>query len=197
MIVGATLTNSVVTAQHYNPQTGLMEEVVRVTNIGTNDAPSFRLIVSGLGTNWMYNAFGTNNGDPYVLYGATLSHNAPTNYVDLQLEYFVWKRTALTNLTRTAVAVGFAGVPTQTSSSPNITKVIPVAGGLLIEFQSIVGRSYTILYADNMSFSNALAAQPVVTAIADRVQWIDSGPPKTITSTTNASSRFYRVFLNP
>jgi uncharacterized repeat protein (TIGR01451 family) len=193
VILGATLTNSVVTAQHYNPQTGLMEEIVRVTNIGTNDAPSFRLIVSGLGTNWMYNAFGTNNGDPYVLYGATL---AAGSHVDLRLEYFVWKRTAL-DLDHTAVAVGFTSVPTPTSSSPNITKVNSVPTGLLIEFQSIIGRSYSILYADNMSFSNALAAQPVVTAIADRVQWIDSGPPKTITSTTNAGSRFYRVLLNP
>lgn len=193
-IVAADLTVTIITPQQFNPQTGLMEEVVRVTNVGTNAAPSVRLIVSGLTTNRLYNAVGTNNGNPFVLYGATLNTN---QFVDLRLEYFVWQRVALTNLTRTAVAVTLANPTVPSSTAPNITSVELQAGGFLIEFQSIPGRSYTILYADNMSFSNAFLAQPVVVAPADRVQWIDNGPPKTISTPANASSRFYRVLLNP
>ena len=79
-----------------------------------------------------------------------------------------------------------------------ITLVTNLPGGrLLIEFQSIPGRSYTILYADNPQMTNALAAQPIVVAPADRVQWIDDGPPVTVSAPTNASSRFYSVLLNP
>ena len=70
-------------------------------------------------------------------------------------------------------------------------------GRLLIEFQSIPGRNYTILYADNPQMTNALAAQPVVIAPADRVQWLDGGPPGTVSAPTNVSSRFYSVLLNP
>jgi hypothetical protein len=34
-------------------------------------------------------------------------------------------------------------------------------------------------------------------APANRVQWIDDGPPKTVSHPTNAMARFYRVRLNP
>jgi uncharacterized repeat protein (TIGR01451 family) len=194
-IIAADLPVSIITPQQFNPQTGLMEEVVRVTNIGTNNVPSFRLLVSGLSTNRLYNAVGTNNGDPFVLHNAELPAGED---VDLLLEYFVWRRVALTNLTRTAQAVTLTPVTVPTNAPPpNITSMQLTAGGFLIEFQSIPGRSYTILYADNMSFSNALLAQPVVVAPADRVQWIDNGPPKTISPPLSETNRFYRVLLNP
>ena len=193
-ILSTNLTVTVLVPQQFNPQTGLMEELVRVTNVGTNDVPSVRLIVSGLSTNQLYNAVGTNNGNPYVTYAATL---ATSQSVDLLLEYFVRSRTALTNLTRTAIGVSLASVTVPTNSAPNIISQQLTAGGFLIEFQSIPGRSYTILYADNMSFTNALAAQPAVVAPADRVQWIDNGPPKTISPSPGSNSRFYRVLLNP
>jgi len=193
-ILSTNLVVAVLVPQQYNPQTGLMEELVRVTNVGTNDVPSVRLSVSGLGTNRLYNAVGTNSGNPYVLYGATLATNQS---VDLLLEYFVRTRTALTNLTRTAVGITLATVAVPTNAPPTITSQSLTAGGFLIEFQSIPGRSYTILYADNTSFTNALVAQPAVVAPADRVQWIDNGPPKTISKPASVSSRFYRVILNP
>lgn len=193
-ILSTNLTVTVLVPQQFNPQTGLMEELVRVTNVGTNDVPSVRLIVSGLSTNRLYNAVGTNNGNPYVTYAATLATN---QFVDLLLEYFVRSRTALTNLTRTAIGVSLVSVTVPTNAAPNIISQELTAGGFLIEFQSIPGRSYTILYADNMSFTNALAAQPAVVAPADRVQWIDNGPPKTVSTPANVSARFYRVVLNP
>jgi len=53
-----------------------------------------------------------------------------------------------------------------------------------------------VLYADNSSFTNELAAQPAIVAPADRVQWIDDGPPKTVSPPASVSSRFYRVIQN-
>jgi hypothetical protein len=71
------------------------------------------------------------------------------------------------------------------------------SGAVLVEFPSILNRTYTVLYADNIAFSNELTALSLIVAPADRVQWIDAGPPQTISAPTNAASRFYRVLLNP
>jgi uncharacterized repeat protein (TIGR01451 family) len=194
-IQSTNLSAIVTSPQLFNPQTGLMEEVVQVTNNDTIPVDAVRLSVIGLGTNRLYNAAGTNNnGTPYVQHNATVNAGAS---VSLRLEYFVRTRTPLTNLTYVATGVTFTSPTVPTSSSPIITSMQLTAGGFLIEFQSIPGRSYTILYANDMSFTNALAAQPAIVAPADRVQWIDSGPPKTISTPANAGSRFYRVLLNP
>ena len=196
-IQSTNLSAIVTSPQQFNPQTGLMEEVVQVTNNDTIPVDAIRLSVSGLGTNRLYNATGTNNnGTPYVQHNATLAVGAS---VPLRLEYFVRTRTPLTNLTYSAVGLTFTSPTVPTSTSPVLTARGNVPSGFLIEFQAIPGRSYTILYTDitDMSFTNARAAQPVVVAPADRVQWIDSGPPKTISSPADASSRIYRVLLNP
>ena len=79
------LVASNVTAMTFNPQTGLMEQTVRLVNVGTNAVASARIIVTGL-TNRLFNAVGTNDGNPFVVYGATLATNQT---VDLILEYFV------------------------------------------------------------------------------------------------------------
>jgi hypothetical protein len=74
-----------------------------------------------------------------------------------------------------------------------ITLCTLVPQGLLIEFQSVPGQAYLILYSDNASFTNALMAQPTIVAPADRVQWIDDGPPKTISRLADCTNRFYKV----
>ncbi len=180
----------------YNPQTGLMQQVVRLANVGTNSVASARVIVSGL-TNRLYNAAGTNNGNPFVVHSAPLD---PGQGADLLMEYFIPTRTAILvpNASYTAVGTTAVNLTVTNLPAPNITMITNlVSGGVMIEFESVPGRSYTVLYSDNSSFTNALAAQPAVVAPADRVQWIDNGPPKTASHPLNSSSRFYRVLLNP
>jgi uncharacterized repeat protein (TIGR01451 family) len=184
-------------AMTYDPQTGLMKQTIRLTNIGTNAVASARVIVSGL-TNWLYNAVGTNNGLPYVVYGATLDTNQAVN---LGLEYFVPTRLPITvansNYTAVGTPVSNLVVPGGTNGTFDITLITNLpSGNILIEFQSVRGSNYTVLYSDNPSFSTPLAAQPSIVAQANRTQWIDDGPPKTVSSPTNTSSRFYRVLLN-
>ena len=186
-----------VSAMTYDPQTGLMKQTVRLTNIGTNAVAAARVIVSGL-TNWLYNAVGTNSGNPYVIYGTTLNTNQA---VDLVLEYFVPTRlpinVANSNYTAVGVSLIDLSAPGGTNGLFNITLITNLPSGyVLIEFQSIPGSNYTVLYSDNVLFSNALAAQPSIVAPANRVQWIDDGPPKTVSAPTNTSSRYYRVQLN-
>jgi uncharacterized repeat protein (TIGR01451 family) len=87
-----------VSAMNYDPQIGLMTNAIRLTNIGTNVAAAARVIVSGL-TNWLYNAVGTNSGDPYVVSGLL----APNRSTNLLLKIFVPTRLAITVTNYTAV----------------------------------------------------------------------------------------------
>jgi hypothetical protein len=42
-----------------------------------------------------------------------------------------------------------------------------------------------------------MIAPPSIVAPANDVEWIDYGPPTTVSAPSGASNRFYRVFLNP
>jgi hypothetical protein len=69
---------------------------------------------------------------------------------------------------------------------------------MLVEFPAITNRTYTMVYSDNVLFSNAMIAPPSFVAPANIVQWIDYGPPATVSApSSSSSSRFYRVYLNP
>lgn len=195
-LVPGELTAANVSSMVYDPQTGLMKQTVRVTNVGTNTCGAARLIVSGL-TNRLYNAVGTNGGNPYVIYAGQL---LPGGSVDLVLEYFVPTRLPIDVPDSAYAAYGTAAVSLQVGSAPppNITSITNLGSyGVLVEFEAVQGRSYSVLYSDNMAFTNAFISQPPVTAPGSRVQWIDIGPPKTISHPATNGARFYRVQLNP
>ncbi len=180
----------------YDAQNGLMEQTIQLSNIGTNAVAGARVIVSGL-TNLLYNAVGTNNGNPFVQYGASLGAGQSVN---LLMEYFVPTRQPITvpNSAYAAVPVPAPNLSPPAGTPVNITLITSLADGrVLIEFPATPGRSYTILYANNPSMTNAFAAQPAVVAPADEVQWLDFGPPDTVSAPTNVPARFYSVRLNP
>ncbi len=183
------LTASITSTQRFNPQTGLLEQTLRITNVGTAAVASARVVLTGL-TNWLFNAVGTNNGNPFVVYGNALDTNQS---VDLVLEYFIPTRLPVPDPMLSAYGVPRADLTAPTNNLVPITLCTNLPSGLLIEFQSVPGRAYRILYSDNVSFTNALMAQPTIVAPADRVQWIDDGPPKTISRLTDCTNRFYRV----
>ncbi len=189
------VTNS---AQITNPQNGLTEQTILVSNTGTTDVPAVRVVVTGL-TNQLVNVVGTNNGSPFVVYGANLL--AGTS-VSLLLQYFPRGPFLFTNGQLHAFAVlppDWTPPPvTATKTNINISRLVKLANGnMLVEFPATAGRAYTVVYSDNVSFSNALIAPPSVVATANEVQWVDYGPPTTVSATTNVNTRFYRVFQNP
>jgi uncharacterized repeat protein (TIGR01451 family) len=189
------VTNS---AQGYNPQNGLVEQSIAVTNADTNDVPAVRVVVTGL-TNHLFNAVGTNNGAPFVVYNAALNTNQSVN---LLLQYSAGAYFPLTNGQLHAFAVPVSDwsppIATTTSTNLNLTRIVRLFNGnMLIEWPAVTNRTYTVVYSDNVLFSNAMMAPPSVVAPANEAQWIDYGPPTTVSAPTNASSRFYRVFLNP
>ena len=77
------LVASMVSTQSYDPQTGLMEQIMQLSNTGVTQVASARVFVGGL-TNQLFNATGTNNGIPFVVYDNSL---ASSQSVTLVLEY--------------------------------------------------------------------------------------------------------------
>ncbi|HET7624902.1 MAG TPA: hypothetical protein VFM25_06510 [Verrucomicrobiae bacterium] len=201
-LVFGQLTATSLSAMELDRQTGLMEQTIRVSNVSTSDVSSARVIVTGLAkSNLVFNAVGTNTlgsnaPNPFVVYTGKLEAGAS---VDLLMEYFSPARAPFDLPDSDFVAVGGPSVNLSTTNSPapNILRSVFLGDkGFFIEFDAILNRSYSIIYSDNVNFSNALIAQPPIIAHANHVQWIDDGPPKTISEPTN-SMRFYRVLLNP
>jgi len=190
------VTNS---AQTINLQNGLEEQSILLANAGAIDVPAARVVVTGL-TRQLFNAAGTNNGTPFVDYSAGL---AAGQSVTLLLQYaprgsFPFTNGQLHAFAMPAVPDWTPPVATLFDTNVNITRIVKLPNGnMLIEWPTITNRTYTVVYSDNVLFSNAMIAPPSIVAPANEVQWIDYGPPTTVSAPTNASARFYRVFLNP
>jgi uncharacterized repeat protein (TIGR01451 family) len=194
-LITGSLVASNITTMMFNPQTGLMEQTVRLVNVSTNTVASARIIVSGL-TNRLFNAVGTNGNDPFIVYGGILP--AGTN-VDLLFEYFIPTRLPIivADSQLHPFEMPAANLAPPAGTPFDITLITNLSSGdILIEFKADIGRTYTVLYSTNAGFSNEMSAQPSIVAPADRVQWLDDGPPKTVSRPASVSSRYYRVIQN-
>jgi len=192
------VTNS---AQIINLQNGLIEQSIRVSNTGTNAVAAVRVVVSGL-TNRLANAVGTNSASPFVVYTAPQDALLGMGQsVLLRLQYAPRKNFPFTNSQLQAFAVPPPDLTPPAGSAGtnvNISRIVPLSdGSMLLEFAAITNRTYTVVYADTLLFSNALIAPPAIVAPANGVQWIDYGPPATASVPAARGARFYRVFLNP
>jgi uncharacterized repeat protein (TIGR01451 family) len=182
----------------FNPQTGLFEESVTVTNIGSTTVLGVRLLVGGLPSGvTLYDATGTNNGTPYVQYNFPLD---PGNTVSFALEFYDPSRLPFTNsLTAIAILPAYSGSPgTNGVFISGIFLDTRIAGDprIVIEFPTTPGKTYTIIYSDSNLFTWQVAT-PSITANATTTQWYDDGPPKTDSKPFSITSRFYRVIAAP
>jgi hypothetical protein len=190
-----------VSTQSLNLQNGLMEQTVLLSNVGTTTVASAQVLISGLtASNWLFNASGTNNGNPFVVYANTLNTN---DSVALRMQYFVWDREPFSMTTNQlqAFEVPLIDLTPPTNLITPLTITNPAielpSGDVLIEFPSTTNQSYTVVYYDNGVSTNAKVALPAVTPQANWGQWIDYGPPATVTHPTNTTLRTYNVYLNP
>ena len=182
----------------FNPQTGLFEQNVTVTNIGDTTAPAVRVLVDGLRSSVsLYNASGTNAGRPYVQHNSPLD---PSQTVQLVLEFFVGDRRPFTNtLEAQSVLPAYNGIDGATGVAISRSFIDSRLAGnqrFVLEFATIPGRTYTIIYSDDQMVSWH-AATPSITANATRTQWYDDGPPKTSRVPLSNVSRLYRVIVAP
>ena len=184
--------------QVVDPQTGLEEQTILVTNLTSTNVPSARVFVIGL-NNQLYNAAGTNNGNPFVYYPGPIP---PGQTVQLLLQFNPRGAFVLTNGQLEAYPSPLPDLspPSATGKNPALTLTGPFRlsnGGMLIEFPSTPGKSYTVVYSDNPEFTNAQVAPPSIVAPANVLQWVDYGPPTTKSVPTNSLERFYRVIAAP
>ena len=177
-----------------DPQTGLFEQSVRLSNRGSNSVPALRLAVLSLPADvTLYNASGATNGSPFVEYDQTL---AAGGSVDLVLEYYRSNRVEFVATNFQVTPVGLArpappgGTIVQLDRDPFLFN-----GMLVIEFASVPGRTYVVEYSPDMQTWSV--AVPPVTAAGTRLQWVDAGPPKTASPPGAPGQRFYRVVQLP
>lgn len=185
-------------AQSIDFANGALKQSITLSNAGLSSVPAARIVVTGL-TNRLFNAVGTNSGNPFVYYSTNLTAGQS---VGLLLEYFPRTLFPFTNgqLQAFAVPVPNWTPPPAAGTSTNlfISQIVELANGnMVIEWPAVTNRTYTVVYSDNVSFSNAMIAPPSIVAPANIVLWTDYGPPETVSAPTNASMRFYRVYQNP
>ncbi len=197
IVVGAPVSQlnlSTESALAVNPQTGLLEQTVTVTNPSGATAEAILLTVTNLpsGARWYSSTDTTGNNLKFD------SPLAPGDSVVLKLEYYLPTRdTSYTpNLSVSATTpdtpVDPAGTVLQISRQErrNDTHVI--------EFITVPGRQYMVQYRDGMDESTPWINSPaIIMATSTRVMWVDDGPPKTKSKPSESSSRFYRVILLP
>ncbi|MBW8865087.1 MAG: DUF11 domain-containing protein [Verrucomicrobia bacterium] len=179
-----------------NPQTGLYEETVIITNTGSGTVAGFQVYVTILTPNvYLWNATGTNGAGPYVQYNSPVD---PSNHVSMILEFYDPLRVPFTNTLRVVpiipAASGNVGTNGSVAISNEFTDTRSGTTRFVIEFASVPGKTYTIIYSPDMV--NWKVATPSVTASANVTQWYDDGPPKTESVPASIPSRFYRVIKN-
>jgi hypothetical protein len=191
-------------AQSTNFISGLLEQTITVSNAGPDAVSAARVVVSGL-TNRLFNAVGTNGVNPFVVYAPpTGAELASGQSVDLLLQFFPRRAFPLANSQLQAFAVPVPNLTppvisaTVTNISYSRVAVLP-NGNLLIEWNAISNRTYTVVYSDTdpLVITNGLIAPPAITAPANVVEWIDYGPPATASKPAGTANRFYRVIMNP
>ena len=177
----------------FNPQTGLYQQPVLFTNLSGVPAAAVRVAVLGLPSSVaLYNAAGTNHGSPFVEYDQTLPAGGGVVFL---LEYYDASRQPFvsTNFLATVVAPTTPPVPTGTILQLDSNGAFVSEGQLTIEFATIPGHTYVVQYSSNIASSQWLTAVPPIIANGNKTQWIDSGPPKTVSPPGPPGQRFYRV----
>lgn len=177
-----------------NPQTGLYEQTIRLTNQGINGAAAARILITALANNaTVYNASGTANGIPFLQYDVPVAAGAN---VDLVVEFYRATRGTLAAPTYAveAATAALPAAPSGTTLQVTDRSTELSNGRFLIEFSTTPSRRYAVQYSADMTIWKT--AQPVITAAGTRVQWYDDGPPKT-ESKPAVGTRFYRVVELP
>ncbi|MGE4488400.1 MAG: IPT/TIG domain-containing protein, partial [Kiritimatiellales bacterium] len=178
-----------------NPQTGLFEQTITVSNTSpTLAARAVTLTVTNLTSGAeLYNATGTDeHGNPEILWIGTLD---PLTAMDFTLQYYTATRgtaptgTVIVSLSLESPQTAVSGTAFNLSGTP---QNISGTQSFLIEFGATPGRTYYIQYTDALS-NPWKTVQPPIVAPVNRIQWIDSGPPGTESAPGAVSNRFYRI----
>ncbi|MBC8126944.1 MAG: cadherin-like domain-containing protein [Gloeobacteraceae cyanobacterium ES-bin-144] len=199
IITAADTRTTITVAPKVNLQSGLFVSKVTVLNNNSEPIPAFRLYVKNLPTDvQVYNAHGTRlfgaqlAAMPYLLYNHSLASAAS---MTLSVEFF---RPSLDPKFTPVYEIELLPIPE--TQPVSIAGDIPVTrnqmlsnGDFLIEIASTPGVVYAVEYSHNMTRWTRIV--PSITAPANRLQWIDNGPPKTASHPSTVAARYYRFAL--
>jgi uncharacterized repeat protein (TIGR01451 family) len=176
----------------FNPQTGLYQQSVLFTNLSGVAVSAVRVTVLDLPTSVMlYNATGSTNGAPYVEYDQTVAVGGGVVFL---LEYYNATRQPFVSTNFVATAVAAATTPAPSGPVLQLDRIAFLSEGeLTIEFASIPGRTYVVQYSADMNPETWQSAVPPIVATGTKTQWVDSGPPKTVSPPGTSGQRFYRI----
>jgi hypothetical protein len=196
VVTAAAMEVAVAEVPQLSRQSGLFVGRVVVTNHNAGPVPAFRLYVAGLPDGMrVFNAqgvraFGTPPVElPYVRHNGPLAAGAS---VTLTVEFFGATRDP-----------GFVpeywiellaepeSPPSAAEAGLAVTRHLPLSNGdQLIEIASVPGGTYAVEYSADLADWTRVV--PMVTATANRLQWIDNGPPKTASHPSSVAARYYR-----
>lgn len=177
-------------------QTGLFSQVVTVSNPTGASWPGVRLTVRGLGNDSHGNAITVFNSVgldlrnlPYIEYGPLAAGAS----VPLNVEYYVPDRTTVPAATFEVAALTALTVAPSVSSTMVQYHQTPEQKHLL-DFATTLGRYYYVQYSgDSTNWNTSL---PAIRGTGTQVQWLDNGPPRTLSDPASVPQRFYRVMLS-
>jgi hypothetical protein len=177
-----------------NTQNGLFEQVISVNNVSALSANSVTLTASNLTAGAkLYNATGMDlAGNPEIHWIGTLAAGASMDFV---LQYYSALRGVVPGAD-VIVSLSLEDLPDEVTGSPfglsGEYRNLDGSSSFLIEFEAVPGKTYHIQYTDSLS-NPWKTVQPGIVAPANRIQWIDSGPPGTECAPGDAGQRFYRI----
>lgn len=176
-------------------QAGLFWDRLTVINPGNSNLASAWISVAGLGLDSLSNQVRLQNLSGTASVGPVLQvlNLAAGESVELTAEYYVSDRvTRPTPRYEAHVASPLAPLIVETGR-PRIERVVFRDRLALVEFNTISNRLYYVQYAPSADSTNWATSLPPLRGTGQRVQWIDNGPPKTVSLPGPGTNRFYRV----
>jgi hypothetical protein len=177
-----------------NRQNGLLKHRITVLNANPAAVGPFRLVITGLpegvipqGASGM-----TAEGQPYFLIGEPL---AAGGQLELTIEFFSPGRSvSFVPQYRIELLRATPPQPSLSGQRLSIERCTPLPdGSFMIEWPSAAGARYAVEYSGDLT--DWVQAGEPVTAAANRTQWVDNGPPKTVSPPASAAVRYYRVVI--
>jgi hypothetical protein len=174
----------------FNPQTGLYQQTLLVSNLTGVALTAVRVTILHLPAFVLvYNASGLTNGQPYVESDQPVASGGSVTFL---LQYYVATRQTFASTNFLVTAVAAATPATATGTVLQVDRVAFMSQGLpTIEFASVPGHTYVVQYSSDME--TWLTAAPPIVATNSKTQWVDAGPPSTASPPSGLGQRFYRI----
>jgi hypothetical protein len=183
--------------QQSGPFSGLYIAKVTVTDEKSEALPSFRLYVNDLPEDvQVYNASGTRMYGvpalelPYLFYDGSAEGASSVTLIVVLFRATV--NGDFTPVYDVELLTPAETMPDATSGGINVTLTKVLSNGdILIELASLPGHEYAVEYSEDLTVWSRVFQS--ISASADRLQWIDDGPPKTAVRPSQVRQRFYRL----